>query len=198
MKRYDEVLREVKRKSIHVIPGFAAIPIVVWLGKVVAIPIALLFLTLYLLNELHLKGLIRRPIPIATHTFRIMARREEIERRTFIGTIFFWSLTVIIIALLPPVKAAAAIMVSSFGDAAAAIVGKAFPKPSLPFNKRKSVWGSIAMFCISTICCIVAGVELGASLIASGISAFVEALTHISYLDELTVPIAASLVLAIL
>ncbi len=141
LKRWDEVLREVKRKSIHVILGFVAIPIVIWLGKVVAIPMALLFLALYALNELHLKGLIRRPIPIATHTFRIMARREEIEKRTFIGTVFFWSLTVVIVALLPPVKAVAAIMVSSFGDAAAAIVGKAFPKPSIPSISGRACGG---------------------------------------------------------
>ncbi len=194
----EAVLKEIKRKSIHTIPGFAAIPIVVWLGKIVAIPIAILFLVLYTLNELYLAGLIRRPIPIATHTFHIMARREEIEKKTFIGTVIFWSATVLIIAFLPPEKAAAAIMVSSFGDAAAAIVGKAMGIAKLPYSDRKTLGGFLAMLATSILCYIVAGIELSPSLVVAFASMVVESLTPVWYLDELTVPATVAILLALM
>jgi len=197
MERKSLVLKEIKRKSIHVIPGFAAIPIVVWLGKYIAIPIAIIFLLLYTLNELYLNGWIRKPIPIATHTFYIMAREEELRERTFIGTILFWSLTVLIIVFLPPVKAAAAIMISSLGDAAAAITGKAIGITSIPYNKKKTLMGSIAMFATSLLYCLILGIDIVKSIAVSSIATAVESATPISYLDELTVPAIAAVVLYI-
>jgi len=188
-------LRELKRKSIHMIPGFAAIPIVVWLGRSWGIAISCLFLALYTLNELHLKGFIKREIPIATHTFKIMARREEIEKRTFIGTVFFWSTTLALIALLPPARAAAAVMISSFGDAAAAIVGKLVGGPRVPMS-NKTVAGSLAMFVTSIACVSLAGIPMVPGLIAATASTIAEAFTKISVLDELTVPIVAGATLA--
>ncbi len=196
--RISQVLFEVKRKSIHVIPGFAAIPIVVWLGKHVAIPIAVLFLALYTLNELYLKGIVKFKAPIAYQTYRIMARREEVEKRYFTGTIYFWTMTVAVIVLLEPVKAAATVMVSSLGDAAAAITGKAFPNPRNPLNRGKSIAGSIAMFAVSLLSCIVAGISVKTSLIVALLATVTEALTTISVLDELTVPVVTATTLWLL
>jgi len=190
-------LLELKRKSIHMIPGFAAIPVVVWLGKVWGLTISALFLALYTLNELHLKGLIRRPIPIATHTFRIMARREELEKRTFAGTIMFWASTLTLIAFLNPLKAAAAIMVSSLGDAAAAIFGKLFGGPRIPWT-RKTIVGTVSMFLVSTLCVLVVGLGIARAVITSLSASVAEAFTAVSMLDELTVPAAAGIVLALL
>ncbi len=196
--RASQVLFEVKRKSIHVIPGFAALPIVVWLGKHVAVPIALFFLTLYALNELYLKGIVRFKVPIAYQTYRIMARRDEVEKKYFTGTIYFWAMTVAIIVLLEPVKAAAAVMVSSLGDAAAAIIGKALPNPHNPLNKGKSIAGSLAMFTVSLLSCIVAGLSIKVSLIVALLATITESLTTISVLDELTVPAVTAITLWLL
>ncbi len=69
--------------------GFAAIPMVIWFAKTIALPVALPSLAFYTLNGPHLEGLSRRFISMVTHTFGIMACREEVEKRTFIGTIFF-------------------------------------------------------------------------------------------------------------
>ncbi|NPA96275.1 MAG: hypothetical protein GXO32_01575 [Crenarchaeota archaeon] len=191
-----DALNELKRKSIHMIPGFAAIPVVVWLGREWGIAISALFLALYSLNELHLKGLIKRRIPIATQTFEIMARKEEIEKRTFLGTVLFWSSTLALIALLPPAKAAAAVMVSSFGDAAAAVVGRLVGGPRLPWT-RKTIAGSLAMFAISLLCIYVNGLPLTTCVITSALSTLAEALTKVSILDELTVPLTAGVSLAL-
>jgi len=194
----EDVLKEIKRKSIHVIPGFFAIPFIEWLGKPYALAVSIFFFTLYALNEYALRKGKKWSVPIAGHTFKIMARKEELEKRTFIGTVYFWGLTILIIAFLPPAQAAAAIMISSFGDAAAAIIGKAIGGPRIPYNKRKTLAGSIAMFLVSVASCIVAGVQLYSGLLASGISTIAESMTRISVNDEITVPVIASISLYIL
>ncbi len=193
-----DVLREIKRKSIHVIPGLFAIPFIEWLGKPYALAVSAFFFTLYSLNEYALRTGKKWSVPIAGHTFKIMARKEELEKRTFIGTVYFWGLTILIIAFLPPAQAAATVMISSFGDAAAAIIGKALGGPHIPYNKRKTVIGSVAMFLVSATSCLVAGIQLYPSLFASGISTIVESLTRTSVNDEITVPLVAGISLYIL
>ena len=125
-----------------------------------------------------------------------MAREEELRERTFIGTILFWSLTVLIIVFLPPVKATA-FMISSLGDAAAAITGKAIGITSIPYNKKKTLMGSIAMFATSLLCCLILGIDIVKSIAVSSIATAVESATPISYLDELTVPAIAAVMLYI-
>lgn len=186
------VLREIRRKSIHVIPGFLAIPFVIWLGRLIALATALFFFTVYTLNEISLRKNLGWKIPIAYNTYVIMARKHELEQRTFIGTVYFWGLTALIIALLPPEPAAAAIMVSSLGDAAAAIIGRAVPVPSNPLNRRKSFVGSIAMFAVSALSCLLVGFNIFGSFIIAFSSTIAEALTRKSVNDEITVPVIAA------
>ncbi len=197
MTKKEDVLREIKRKSIHVVPGFFAIPFIEWLGKPYALAVSAFFFTLYVVNEYALRTGKRWNVPIAGHTFKIMARKEELEKRTFIGTVYFWGLTILIIAFLPPAQAAAAIMISSFGDAAAAIIGKIIGGPHIPYNKRKTISGSIAMFMVSVLSCLIAGIKLYPSIFVSGVSTIVESLTKESVNDEITVPITAGLFLYI-
>ncbi len=193
-----DVLKEIRRKSIHVIPGFFAIPFIKWLGKPYALVVSVFFFALYALNEYVLRTGKRWNVPIAGHTFKIMARDEELEKKTFIGTVYFWGLTIPIIAFLPPAQAAAAIMISSLGDAAAAIIGKAIGGPRIPYNKRKTVAGSIAMFLVSVASCLAAGVQLYPGLLVSSISTIAESLTRISVNDEITVPVIAGVSLFII
>jgi phytol kinase len=184
----ESVLREIRRKSIHVIPGFLAIPFIIVLGKIVALLTSLGFFILYLLNEISLRRNLGWRVPIAYHTYIVMARREELVDRTFIGTVYFWGLTTIAIALLPPQPAAATVMISSLGDAAAAIMGKAYPYPRNPLNRRKSISGSISMFIVSIISCLLVGYSILGAIILSMIASLTEALTKKSVNDELSVP----------
>ncbi|NPA99225.1 MAG: hypothetical protein GXO43_07585 [Crenarchaeota archaeon] len=193
----EEVLKEIKRKSIHVIPGFFAIPFIEWLGKPYALAVSILFFTLYALNEYALRTGKKWKVPIAGHTYEIMARKEELEKKTFIGTVYFWGLTILIIALLPPQQAAAAVMISSFGDAAAAIVGKALGGPRVPYNRRKTIAGSISMFIVSLLSCMAAGIPVQQGLLVSLISTIAESATRISVNDEITVPVVSSVSLYI-
>jgi phytol kinase len=189
----SSVWREVRRKSIHAIPGFMAIPFIVWLGRIVALVTALFFFILYTLNEISLRKNLGWRIPIAYQTYIVMARREELEEKTFIGTVYFWGLTVLIILLLPPIPAAAAVMISSLGDATAAIIGRKYPKPRNPLNKNKSITGSTAMLLVSTLSCILLGYTLIHALVTSIPPTIAEALTRKSVNDEITVPVTAAI-----
>jgi len=193
-----DVVAELRRKSIHVIPGFLAYPVIIYLGKPAALIISAFFLALYALNEVSLRKGLRIKVPIAYHTYRVMARREELEGGYFTGTVYFWSLTLVTIALLEPLKAVAAVMVSSLGDAAAAITGKALGGARLPFNRRKTVAGSLAMFAVSMVSCLLVGLPPSLSAVVAAVATVAEALTRSSVLDELTVPLAvlATLLLA--
>ncbi|MCC6004302.1 MAG: hypothetical protein LM590_08160 [Thermofilum sp.] len=194
----SEVVAELRRKSIHVIPGFLAYPVVMWLGRLAGVLISALFLLLYLLNELSLRKGLRVKVPIAYHTYRVMAREEELKGRYFTGTIYFWLLTLVTILLLEPQRAVAAVMVSSLGDAAAAITGKAIGGARWPLNKRKTLAGSLAMLAVSISSCLLVGIQLPASLAVPLIVTIVEASTRPSVLDELTVPLAALIVLLLI
>ncbi len=195
MIRKELMLRELKRKSIHMIPGFLAMPIIYGLGKYIAALIALLFLIIYTLHELSLKGIINIKVPIASQTFRIMAREEELKGRFFTGTIYFWSSTLLIILIFPETVSTAAIMVSSLGDAMAAIIGRGLGNIRIPYCKRKSVEGTVAMFITSLVCILLQGYNITIAIISALISTFMETLPIHYTLDEITVPWSAALVL---
>ena len=103
-----------------------------------------------------------------------MARKEELEGRYFTGTLYFWGLTTLIIIMLPPAQAVAAIMISSLGDAAAAIIGKSLPHPRLPFNQRKNLAGSIAMLLVSILSTVITGLKPATIIVASTLSTIIE------------------------
>ncbi|QOJ78769.1 hypothetical protein IG193_08475 [Infirmifilum lucidum] len=193
----EEVVAEIRRKSIHAIPGFMAIPVVVWLGNPYATAIACFFLVLYALNEASLRLKLNWRIPIAWHTYRLMARRDELERGYFTGTVYFWAVTTAVVWLMEPHLAAATVMVSSFGDAAAAIFGKALGGPRVPLS-NKTLTGFAGMFLASMASTLICGVRVEAALLASLLSAAVELATPLSTLDELTVPVTAALSLQLL
>lgn len=177
------------------IPGFLAMPIIYGLGKYIAALIATFFLIIYTLHELSLRGILKIEVPIASQTFKLMARKEELEKRFFTGTIYFWGSTLLVILLFPPNVSTAAIMVSSLGDAAAAIIGSGFGRTRIPYNKRKTFEGFFAMFIVSIGCILLQGFNLKIALIISLIVTLVESIPLHYVYDELTVPWAAAILL---
>jgi len=210
LKLKDETKREIKRKSIHMIPGILG-PIVVLLpaylfgdfvGRMSGVLISLFFFLIYTLNELYLRGILKRPVPIASSTFEVMARQNELEGRTFMGPVYFWGVLVIMFMFLDLHAAMAGVWISAIGDAAAAIFGKQFGKTKIPYNKRKSVQGTLAFFLFSFV-----GVALillanppstpiswlYLAILASLLGAFLESLPGHYLLDEITVPLITTL-----
>ncbi|RLF21945.1 MAG: hypothetical protein DRN15_10315 [Thermoprotei archaeon] len=191
--RKEAVIREVKRKSIHIIPGVLGPPIVLTIGRWSAL-IALFFLILYVLEEIRLRLGLDIRIPVASNTFEIMAREEEKAKGRFTGTVYFWSCTLLLLSLpIFDLKIAlAAIMISSLGDAMAAIVGKAVGRTNIPYCKRRTMEGSIAMFLTSLLTTTpFVGVEL--AFIGALIGTLAETIPiHYTY-DEISVPMASAM-----
>lgn len=209
MQLKEETKRELRRKAIHMIPGILG-PFAVLLpaqilgdliGRILGVILSLFFLLIYTLNELYLRGIIKRPAPIASATFKIMARNDELKKKTFMGPIYFWGVLVILFTFFDLYVAMAGVWISAIGDAASAIFGKQFGTIKIPYNKRKTVQGSIAFFIFSAIG--VAGILLlrppscyswiELVLLSSALGAILESLPGHYLLDEITVPFICAL-----
>lgn len=210
----ERTKREIRRKSIHMIPGILG-PVVVLLpayifseiiGRTLGVIISLFFFIIYTLNHLHLKGKIKYEIPIGTSTFRIMARENELESSTFVGPILFWGILVIMFLFLDLEVAMVGVWTSAIGDAFAAIVGTEVGKHKIPYNKRKSFEGSFALFITAFIGNYLILLMdppmfynvLILSLIASIAGAILESLPGSYLLDEITVPLIPAVMIQIL
>ncbi|MGQ4832563.1 MAG: diacylglycerol/polyprenol kinase family protein [Candidatus Asgardarchaeia archaeon] len=210
----DETKREIRRMSIHIIPGVLG-PIVVTLpacffgeliGRILGVSISMFFFILYFLNQLYLSGKISREIPITTATYRIMARDYELEKRTFLGGVYFWAILVVMFLFFDLNVAMVGVWISSMGDATAAIVGREFGVHKIPYNKRKSVEGFVAFILaafIGTLAyllvfppCFCDPILM--ALFLSILGAILESLPGSYLLDEITVPLIPALVLQII
>ena len=201
----EKTKREIRRKSIHMIPGILG-PIVVILpayffgeivGRISGVLISSFFLAIYSLNQLYLKGKINREIPIATKTFRRMARDIELKNQSFMGPVYFWAITTILLLVLNLEVAITGVWISSIGDAAAAIFGSEFDGAKIPYNKRKTITGSFAFFVFAFVGAffilqIDPPLYLSALALAIGASllgALLESLPGSYLIDEITVPL---------
>ncbi len=105
------------------------------------------------------------------------------------------SLTAMIVAQGDPVIVGAAVGSLAFGDAAAALVGKAFGRTKI-LGSLKSVEGSLACFAACFAIAIAVGVRPGAALASAAAASAVELLPTTGFFnDNLWMPIAAAAVL---
>ncbi len=179
-------LGELLRKSIHM-SGVAAVPILYWLGNV---KMAVLFfsvaLGLYAYPRLvDLAG--KTPFGGLLRGFKdALDFLERKSRDRYRGAMLFF-VSIGAIALVMPVKiASVSIIVVSIGDGVSTLVGRAFGKNRLFYNRSKSWEGSLSGLAASIfVCSFVASVPM--SIFASLVGMFVESFdTEIN--DNLSVP----------
>lgn len=124
---------------------------------------------------------------------------RETERRHFSGIIHTTagSLAAMLIARGDSLIVGAAILQLALGDAASALVGKAFGRTKL-FGGKKSLEGSLAGFSIGFAAALACGVRPGAALAAALAGALAELLPTTPYTnDNLWIPVASATVLAL-
>ncbi len=138
-----DLAREVRRKGIHLLSvGFVIVFVLasgVW-GK----KIALLLLTalLVLLLEIdYVRVELRRKIPFV---WRLWRRKEK---NRFGGPVFFLIGTIISLAVFDFPIALAAILMTTFGDMAAALIGKRFG--NVYITKNRALEGVVAEFVVN-------------------------------------------------
>jgi dolichol kinase len=124
---------------------------------------------------------------------------RETERKHFSGIIYTTtgSLAAMLIARGDPMIVGAAILQLALGDAASALVGKAFGRTKL-FGGLKSLEGSLAGFSVGFAAALACGVRPGAALAAALAGALAELLPTTPWFnDNLWIPVASATVLKI-
>jgi dolichol kinase len=191
----SDLRREFGRKAFHMLSlvylgAFAffgwprIVPILTaWLAVVTAIETA----------RLRVPAVERRLVGL----FEGMIR--ETERKHYSGIIHTTtgSLAAMLIARGDPVIVAAAIGQLAFGDAAAALAGKAFGRTKI-LGGKKSLEGSLAGLAACYAVAILAGVRPGAALLSACATMTVELLPTTGFFnDNLWMPVTAAVVLTL-
>jgi dolichol kinase len=181
---------ELRRKLLHAVVGLSLISILFYSGRknlIILLSLMLLFGSIMVVWRV--KG---RRIPVADWFEETFER----ERVRFPGYGAFWYVVGTLLAALLLSNAneiAAAILTLALGDSAATIFGVRACHP-LPYNRCKTVEGSLAFFVFSLPVCLFVG-WIGVALAA--LTAIVEGLPS-PIDDNLAVPVAAALFFSIL
>lgn len=180
-----EFILEILRKSVHLVSVLIVL-IYDFFGKEVVLWVLMLFLvTVLVLDYFRVEHGIRIPF------FYIMYRKDEADR--FGGHIFFALGAISVIALFNREIAYAAILMATFGDLAAALIGKFYGKRRVfqkLFKNDKSIEGSASEFIIDFII----GMLILGNPIVSMVMAFLATLTETAVNkidDNLIVPVFA-------
>lgn len=174
---------ELRRKLFHSLFGLALIFILFYFGrKILIIYLGLLLLFGSIMIVVRLKGY---RIPIA-YWFEETFERDNVA---FPGYGAFWYVVgtlLMVLSLSNSNEIAAAVLPLALGDSAATIFGIRGIHP-LPYNKRKTVEGSISFLIFSLMSCLFAG-WMGIPLAV--LTAVAESLP-IPIDDNLVIPISA-------
>ena len=165
-----EFLQEVRRKLVHVWAG--AMPFLANIAFFPTINFLVLLVVLYTLSEVgRLNG---RLVPLLGPITVACIRKGE-RRGVITGPITMAIGVIMSLLLFPAQVALVVIWILAFADTAATLIGKTWKGRPLPYNRSKSVMGSLAFFLVAYLCSL---------LCLSPISALPVALTA-SFLESL-------------
>lgn len=202
-----EVKAEIKRKSIHTLITGTIAPLLILgisntlLARILGIILYSVFLSLFALFEFSLRTGRNWNVPFASKSFQIMANEYELENKTMLGGSFICLSGLILISFFELHLALVGIMVLSYGDSAASIIGKAYPNHSISYNKVKHWEGTIAFVVAAFLATTfsLAFIPLPVSkfleipIIVAVVTALIESLPIKYYYDNLTIPLSATL-----
>jgi dolichol kinase len=139
----SDLIHELKRKAVHLTSV-----IIVLVYHAFGQQAVLLLLTVYLIAILEIEYFRiewGKKLPLV-HS---LLRGKEADRLG--GHVFFTMGCIIVIAVFPEEIASAAILMTTFGDASAAIFGKAFGRTWIPGLKDRAVEGCAAEFIVDVV-----------------------------------------------
>ncbi len=195
-----EWLQEVRRKFVHVWAG--AVPFLAGVAFLPTVGFLVFLVVLYVVSEVgRLNG--RQLVPLLSSVTTACIRREE--RRGFVtGPITMASGVIMSLLFFPAHVALLVIWILAFADTAATLVGKTWKGHPLPYNKSKSITGSLAFFTVAYFCsllCLSGGGGPGhlspvSALPFALISSFLESLPLKD--DNISTPLGSGVVLMFL
>jgi dolichol kinase len=180
------IVREIKRKLFHILILLVIVGYVIIeknYNKQIALIALVALLGLFLLAEYFRLELGWR-IPFFDHIIRAK------EREHYYGVVYFLSATVICLAVFDFKVALAALLMTTFGDMAAALFGKKFGK--ILVFKKKTYLGTLSELVVNIIVGFFILSNVYIILAMAFVATFVE--TFVSELDDnLLMPIFAGL-----
>jgi phytol kinase len=147
-------------------------------------------------------GVIFSAIALASHNINILSMLNDVGRKTY--GVFYYALSITILVTVlwehHPQYAAIGVMVMSWGDGMAALIGKRFGKHTfIHLGNKRSLEGSFAMFVTSLIVIIsILGIangfrlkDIGIAIPIAAIAALLEAYSP-GGTDNLSVPLSSA------
>lgn len=141
--------RELARKFIHIL-SILILLIYFFVSENFSSKIALLLLVLLLIIFLEFEYLrieLRRKIPIVKNIWEYVQRKKE--KHGLSGSVFFLIGAILVLAVFDTKIAIAAILMTTFGDLAAALIGTRFGKHY--FMKERAWEGTLAEFAVDIL-----------------------------------------------
>lgn len=191
----SELRREFARKTFHMLSlaYLAAFKLIGWPAIKTWMAVWLVVVFVVETARLKVPSVEKRLVSLFEGLIR------ETERKHFSGIIYTTagSLAAMLIAKGDPAIVSAAILQLALGDAASALVGKAFGRTKI-LGGRKSLEGSLAGFAVGYASALACGVTPGAALAAAAAGAAAEAMPTTPWInDNLTIPVASALALVL-
>jgi len=147
-------------------------------------------------------GVIFSAIALASHNINILSMLNDVGRKTYGVFYYALSITILVTVLWEqyPQYAAIGVMVMSWGDGMAALIGKRFGKHTfIHLGNKRSLEGSFAMFVTSLI--VIVGIlamangfrlkDIGIAIPIAAIAALLEAFSP-GGTDNLSVPLSSA------
>ncbi|MFQ5788689.1 MAG: HAD-IB family phosphatase, partial [Thermodesulfobacteriota bacterium] len=183
-------MQEFRRKGVHfgavMVPVFADINFPITLDLLMAITALFIFSELLRLNGVWL--------PVISIITRLCMRNKE-QRRFTIAPVTLSLGIIFSLLLFPKLIASVVIVIVAFSDSIATVIGRFYGRVKIPYNRGKSVEGSIA-FLVSAFICSIFYLPLGIALIVSFVSCIIESLP-IEF-DNMSIPLGTGLFLGLI
>ncbi len=184
---WESWLQDARRKLVHVFVG--AVPFVAALALVPTIAALCVMAVVYSIAEwVRLNGQV---FPILGDVTAACLRHEE-RRHFVIAPITLVLGAVASLIFFSYVVSTVAILFVPFSDSAAAMVGRAWGTMRIPYNRSKSVQGSVAAFIVAFFCSVLY-FPVQVAVVAALVSTLIESLPLGD--DNVTIPIGTGLVL---
>jgi len=183
-------MQEFRRKWVHVcsvsIPFLANVSYLLTLKLLIIITIVYTFAEWVRLNGFR--------IPVLNFVTRLCVRPDE-RRRFALAPLTLSSGVILSLILFPELIACVVIMIVACADSMATMIGMFYGRVKLPYNRKKSMEGSVAFFLTAFVCAFFY-LPLMTALIVSVVSCIIETLP-IEF-DNISIPLGTGLFLGLI
>ncbi|HLN44575.1 MAG TPA: haloacid dehalogenase-like hydrolase [Candidatus Sulfotelmatobacter sp.] len=180
------------RETIHA-SGFFVTIIAHFVGLIFIVVPTILILALYVISE-YLRT-IGKKMPIINYVTRKAASKNELYQIVLAPV--YYAVGILLALLIFPVPANyATVAIFTLGDSMASLVGEYYGATSLPFNRAKSLEGSLAGFVFAFLAGAVF-ISPWFALVGAAIAMFIEYLP-LPINDNLLIPVFTGLILTLL